>query len=110
MKLRMSGVCVCVWCIAVLQFFAVCCSVLQCVAVSVGTVFIRQISNHEAPHVRCVCVCGVLQCVAVCCSVLQCVAVSVGALITPQIDDHEAQHVRCVCVCGVNTHITCGAT
>jgi len=37
----------------VLQFVAVCCSVLQCVAVC----------------------CSVLQCVAVCCSVLQCIAV-----------------------------------
>jgi len=47
----------------VLQYVAVCCSMLQCVAVCCSVL-------------QCVAVCySVLQCVAVCCSVLQCVAV-----------------------------------
>jgi len=46
----------------VLQYVAVCCSMLQCVAVCCSML-------------QCVAVCcGVLQCVAVCCSVLQCAA------------------------------------
>ena len=68
---------------SVLQRDAVCCSVLQCVAVDVrGTLFKRQCVAaccsvlqwmSEVP-----CLNGtVLQCVAVCCSVLQCVAVDV---------------------------------
>ena len=43
-----------------LQCVAVCCSVLQCVAVRF--------------EVDLMCYCSVMQCVAVCCSVLQCVA------------------------------------
>ena len=53
---------------------AVCCSVLQCVALCCSVL-------------RCVAVCcSVLQCVAVCCSVLQCVAVRCSVL-------------QCVAVC-----------
>ena len=47
---------------------AVCCSVLQCVAVC------RSHAIHTYSECVAVC-CSVLQCVAVCCSVLQCVAV-----------------------------------
>jgi len=81
-------------------YVAVCCSVLQCVAVDVREQLLmtRFPCNHEPVHCRCLpvahllqrvavtCVCcrvlqsmgmccSVLQCVAVCCSVLQCVAV-----------------------------------
>ena len=52
--------------------FAVCCSVLQCVAVSTCLQYVDDSS--------------VLQCMAVCCSVLQCVAVCETAL-------------QCVAVC-----------
>jgi len=68
---------------------------LQCVAVSVGTVFIRQIANHEAPHVRCVCVCDVLRCV------MQCVAVCRWALSLPGrlLIMKLSMLGVCVCVC-----------
>ena len=49
---------------------AVCCSVLQCVAVT----FTHDITTRYLLLQR-VAVCCVLQCVAVCCRVLQCVAV-----------------------------------
>ena len=50
------------------QYVAVCCSVLQCVAVCCSVL-------------QCVAVCcSVLQCVAVCCSVLQCVAMCCSVL------------------------------
>jgi len=45
---------------------AVCCSVLQCVAVRFD-VLQSQVRGHT-------CECSVLQCVAVCCSALQCVS------------------------------------
>jgi len=85
--------------VCVLQCVAVCCSVLQCVAVSVGTLITPQNASHQTSHVRCVCVCDVLWCVlqciavccrvqgvTVCCSVLQCVAVCCSVL-------------QCVAVC-----------
>ena len=50
-----------------LQYVAVCCSVLQCVAVS-------ETWRFHTERAR------VLQCVAVCCSVLQCVAVCCSEL------------------------------
>ena len=78
--------------VCVLQCVAVCCSVLQCVAMSdkdqgVG----RQVCNHSlfccpAPGMRVAVCCSVLQCVAVCCGVLQCVAVCCRVL-------------QCVAVC-----------
>jgi len=49
-----------------MQCVAVCCSVLQCVAVHCNNI---QHTDNRGPR------CSVLQCVAVCCSVLQCVAV-----------------------------------
>ena len=55
-----------------LQCVAVCCSVLQCVAVILRNV--KYISQFFSMKHILVC-CSVLQCVAVCCSVLQCVAV-----------------------------------
>jgi len=80
-----------------LQYVAVCCSVLQCVAaccidrdkVSVNAGLNHQVLN--AADVFCPTrgtgrlhfnyfVCSVLQCVAVCCSVLQCVAVCYSVL------------------------------
>jgi len=66
-------------CACVLQCFASCCSVLQCVAV------FRHFSDHSwelvANYVVCsgTCIC-VLQCVAVCCSVLQRVAACCSVL------------------------------
>ena len=75
----------------VLQFVAVCCSVLQCVecvAVCCSVLQCVAVCCSVLQCVACVCCgcsawyassvaacCNVLQCVAVCCSVLQCVAV-----------------------------------
>jgi len=64
--LQCVTVCVAVCC-SVLQYVAVCCSMLQCVAVC-----------YSVLQCVAVCVavcCSMLQYVAVCCSVLQCVAV-----------------------------------
>jgi len=60
---------------SVLQYVAVCCSVLQCVAayVAQGGVATAAGSMRAASIEFCAC-CSVLQCVTVCCSVLQCVA------------------------------------
>jgi len=61
----------------------VCCSVLQCVAVSVSCRKEPDILEDEKNTflLQCVAVCcSVLQCVAVCCSVLQCVAVCCSVL------------------------------
>ena len=52
------------WC--VLQCVAVCCSVLQCVAVHIG------LEANVHTILSCGACCSMLQCVAVCCSVLQC--------------------------------------
>jgi len=58
---------------SVLQYAAVCCRVVKCVAcVAVGAHSAILLSNGYVAITVC---CGVLQCVAVCCSVLQCVAV-----------------------------------
>jgi len=54
-------------CCCVVQYVAVCCRALQCVA-------------GELTRDSVLSVCSVLQCVAVCCSVLQCVAVSCSVL------------------------------
>ena len=66
---------------------AVCCSVLQCVAVAHNWRSCERRALRESAKVsrlvaeQCVAVCcSVLQCVAVCCSVLQCVAVCCSAL------------------------------
>jgi len=71
-------------CSRVLQFVAVCCSVLQCVAIFLQ--FSGGLSSLSFPHPHlyrliyvAVC-CSALQCVAVCCSVLQCVAVCCSVL------------------------------
>ena len=51
-----------------LKHVAVCCSVLQCVAVS----HVAAIRHGSKACLQCVAVCcSVMQCVAVCCSVLQ---------------------------------------
>jgi len=70
-----------------LQCVAVCCSVLQCVAVRyllssgwVGYVFIHCKSVLQCVECVAEC-CSVLQCVALCCSVLQCVAVCCSVLL-----------------------------
>ena len=52
----------------------VCCSVLQCVAVSHDDSLLTWTMPFD-PLVQLPVCCGVLQCVAVCCSVLQCIAV-----------------------------------
>jgi len=61
----------------VLKCVAVCCSVLQCVAVSVR-------NRHRVLDLCVLCVaimcCSVLQCVVVCCSVLQRVAACCSVL------------------------------
>ena len=67
--------------VTVLQYVAVRCSVLQCVAVRGSNsclvdILKSQLHSHEMNALKCVAVrCSALQCVAVCCSVLQCVAV-----------------------------------
>ena len=63
---------------SLLQYVAVCCTVLQCVAVSCRVMrkeVVPMIKDSECSVVQygAVC-CSVLQYVAVCCSVLQCVA------------------------------------
>jgi len=63
----------------VLQRVAVCCSVLQCVAMLYFSAIQCEEDIHSTLFVTLVC-CSVLQCVAVCCSVLQCVAVCCSAL------------------------------
>ena len=80
-----------------MQCFAVCCSVLQCVAVHVFCN--SQLTCLKDP--ACVAVCCsvlqcVLQCVAVCCSVLQCVAVCCSACIMKlTVDVPERAKVCC---------------
>ena len=59
-----------------LQYVAVCCSVLQCVAVCC------RVLQCDA---EC---CSVLQCVTVCCSVLQCVTVHIMGLDYPMTASH----------------------
>jgi len=64
----------------VLQCVAVCCSVLQCVALSVCCSVLQCLAVC--------CIVSVLQCVAVCCSVLQCVAVVVVLAV---LEDEESR-------------------
>jgi len=84
------------WCVVV-QRGAVCCSVLQCVAVCAvvcysvlqcGAVCCNIVRFYvDFQHCYCECVaecCSALQCVAVCCSVLQCVAVTFNIAIVRQ--------------------------
>jgi len=54
---------------------ALCCSVLQCLAVCCNVYCVCEARmSHVCSVVQCVAVCfSVLQCVAVCCSELQCV-------------------------------------
>jgi len=63
----------------VLQCVAVCCSVLQCVAVYQERSCTLVLQARIIAIYVAVC-CSVLQCVAVCCSVLQCVAVCSSVL------------------------------
>jgi len=63
---------------SVLQWVAVCCSVLQCVE---QTKFRRLLWQRSARSDLCVAVCfSVFKCTTVCCSVLQCVAVCCSVL------------------------------
>jgi len=76
---------------------AVCCSVLQCVAVSVA------MSSGQPKKRQGLCtpiapIYSVLQCVAVCCSVLQCVAVYCSVLQCVSLRVVECL-VVCVAVC-----------
>ena len=66
----LSGVCVAACCsVLLLQYVAVCCSVLQCVAVCFS---VLQYAAMCCSVLQCAAVCcGVLQYAAVCCSVLQ---------------------------------------
>jgi len=64
------------------RIVAVCCSVLQCVAVCCACILLARDIDFDVNTLgvrdRVAAVCcsvGVLQCVALCCSVLQCVAV-----------------------------------
>jgi len=80
----------------VLQFVAVCCSVLQCVAVC-----IEQQSKCDVvccSVLQCVAVCcGELRRVAVCCSVLQCVAVRCSMVGHVAVCDSAYQSVASSC-------------
>ena len=64
-------------CYSVLQCVAVCCSLLLCVAAF--CLCARAFYTHKRA-LLCTWLCSVLQCVAVCCSVLQCVSVCFRAL------------------------------
>jgi len=65
-------------------YCAVCCSVLQCVAVccSVSTTHVPSLCSRTPIDlcIYCAVCCCVLRCVAVCCGVLRCVAVCCGVL------------------------------
>ena len=99
-------------CCSVLQYFAVCCSALQCADVQVGR-FVSLCSGFRVQGVAVSCsvlqcvaaawlgvqasgCCSVLQCAAVCCSVLQCVAVCCSVLQCIAVCCSELQ---CVPVC-----------
>jgi len=81
---------------------AVCCSVLQCVAVWCSASSDRSYEDDYA--------CSVLQCVAVCCSVLQCVAVCCSVLqcIYGQVLQRRLQ-MQCVVVCCSALQCICGS-
>jgi len=87
------------------QRVAVCCSVLQCVAVRCSVLHTaKDTSPVAARHpLQCAAVCcSVLQCVAVCCSVLQCIAVCCRVLHTAKDtspDEGVARAERGECVC-----------
>ena len=90
----------------VLQYVAVCCSVLQCVAVRGGVSFVKICQKRPAHMKRDLCksvcvgrvsegllrVCRVCVCVAVCCSVLQCVRGPFESL-------SRACVLQCIAVC-----------
>jgi len=78
----------------VLQCVAVCCSVLQCAAVS-AVRFSKPFATRDSMKQCIVVYCSVLQYVAVCRSVLQCVAVCY----TLRNTGREVGGVLCVCVC-----------
>jgi len=69
----------------VVNFFAVCCSVLLCVEVRLALVEAPDEMSQKSECcsvLQCVAVrCSVLQCVAVCCSVLQCVVAVCGSVL-----------------------------
>jgi len=69
-----------------LQYVAVCCSVLQCVAVCyLGSIVCDrdpQDTTFDYSYTSFIALCcSVLQCVAVCCSVVQCIAVYCSMLV-----------------------------
>ena len=88
---------------SVLQWVAMCCSELRCVAVSCSELLWVAVSCSE---LRCVAVscselqwvvavsCSELQWVAVCCSELQCVAVSCSVLQCVAVPFHVVDHMR----------------
>jgi len=95
-----------IWCVAV------CCSVLQCVAVcwwmsqpSWMSHVTRCVAVCCVWYSRCVAVgCSVIQCVAVCCSVLQCVAVCCSVLMNESDVMKESCHTY---KCGMNVLCKC---
>jgi len=99
-----TGVCICSVCVAmcfsVLQYVAVCCSVLQfhtrCPGGATGVCIFGRVLQRLYADAFTMCV---LQCVAVCCSVLQCVA---ATHLTRECLYHVCVAVRCSvlqCVC-----------
>ena len=92
---------------------AVCCSVLQCVAVCCSSCASCTPASPPSDLVHYLCnSCSVLQCVAVWCSVLQCVAVRCSALQCVAVHCSVLQCVavccsvlQCVAVCMYYTHL-----
>jgi len=99
-------------CCSVLQYVAVCCTVLHCLEHHLATdlmhfVLASKVFCCSVLHcglvvcrsvMRCVAlICSVLQCVAVCCSVLQCVFVFKIVLISKK--NHVLRVLQCVAVC-----------
>jgi len=71
---------------------AVCCSVLQCVAVCCSNFdFPFNIIAYMDPHIPFTRPCGVLHCVAVCSCTLQCIAVYCSALLYVAVRSSELQ-------------------
>ena len=77
-----------------LQCVAVCCSVLQRVALNI----LSTITGAHAVENACIVCCSVLQCVAVCCSVLQCVAVCCSACTITGAHTIENAYMMCCSV------------
>ena len=75
---------------------ALCCDVLQCVAVYCRLLFRATFSFLSCIYVRGAVCCRVLQCVTVCCSVFQCVAVCCVVL---QCVTVCCSVLQCVAVC-----------